>query len=87
MADSRAHLDSYGRPIELAEARREVLYERATNQQQRQVIRDKLEEKYRELLRRGITAKVTLEFTVQDGFLQTEVHLSDQRTYRTVREE
>ena len=83
--------DSYGRPLpRLADTPPQDLTASATNLEQRerifQLIRGMLDEHYPYLLRREVTAEVTLTFTVRAGTIQDDMYVGIVRKYRDFRE-
>lgn len=74
--------DAYGKPLQpLVDARQEVMSERPHNIKMRAFIGSQLETKYRELLRRGIYAKVTVAFVVKDGMIRQEIQVDEFRQW------
>jgi hypothetical protein len=80
--------DSYGRPLpSLAEAARQAdTSERVSNVEQRErlleLLRTTMDEHYPYLLRRNVTAEVTIRFKVVQGVIQDDLYLSITRKYR-----
>lgn len=60
----------------------EALRERQANVTQSQRVHALLEELYTTLLRRGVHAEVTVNFTVVNGVIQADIHLGVVRHYR-----
>ena len=83
--------DSYGRPLpRLAERDPQDVSARPANQEQRERILEMvlgmLDEHYPYLLRREVTAEVTLSFTVRAGMIQDDMYVGIVRKYREARE-
>ena len=83
--------DSYGRPLPRLAARDpQDVSASATNQEQRerilQLILGILDEHYPSLLRREVTAEVTISFTVRAGTIQDDMYVGIVRKYRESRE-
>ena len=79
--------DSYGRPLpRLTDAPRQDLAESATNVEQRERIMQRLqatmEEHYPYLLRRDVSAEVTMTFKVVRGMIQDDLYIGIVRHYR-----
>jgi hypothetical protein len=88
MATPKSRYDRYGRPLPtLAMAAPQDMSQSPANHAQREHIllhvRRALEEHYPHLLRRDVTAEVTLTFKVVDGTMQREVFVSIRGQYRT----
>ena len=77
MPTSKPRFDSYANPVApLVDARTELRYDRAFNGEQRALVAQILEEKYRELLRRGIFADLVVRISIKDGMIMQELHAS-----------
>lgn len=79
--------DSYGRPLpRLTDAPRQDLSASDTNQEQRERIMQRLratmEEHYPYLLRRDVSAEVTITFKVVRGTIQEDLYVGIVRHYR-----
>lgn len=80
--------DSYGRPLpSLTEAHREVLLDRPSNIEQRKRLLALLEEQHHQLLRRDVSAEVTVTFKIVEGIIQADIYVGAVRHYRFQREE
>ena len=87
MADRAPRYDKYGRPLpHLAALPPEDLAERTSNAEQRERllhrVRYALEEHYPHLLRRDVSAEVTIAFTVVRGMIQENMFVGIVRQYR-----
>jgi hypothetical protein len=85
----RQHLhDRYGRPLpELTDAEQEILYGRRANGVERQRLHALLEEECHALLRRHVSAEVTLSFVIVEGMIQPKMTVETRRHYRRRPEE
>ena len=86
MASRFSRHDAYGRPMpHLTEAEADTS-ERSSNVEQRdrflELLRSTMEEHYPYLLRRNVTAEVTLTFKVERGVIQETLYLGITRKYR-----
>jgi hypothetical protein len=87
MASRLSRYDSYGRPLpRLTDAPRQDLAASATNLEQRERIMQRLratmEEHYPYLLRRDVSAEVTITFQVVRGTIQEDLYVGIVRHYR-----
>ena len=88
MASRLSRHDSYGRPLPtLAQAAGQGdTAERPANVEQRErflaLVQGTMEEHYPYLLRRNVTAEVTITFTVVRGVIQDALYLGIVRKYR-----
>jgi hypothetical protein len=87
MASRLSRHDSYGRPLpRLTDAPRQDLTASATNVEQRERLLRRLvttmEEHYPYLLRRDVSAEVTITFKVVHGTIQEDLYVGIVRHYR-----
>jgi hypothetical protein len=87
MASRGPRYDKYGRPLpHLAALPPEDLGERTSNAEQRRRLLDRvqtlLDEHYPHLLRRDVSAEVTISFSIVRGMIQEHVFVGIIRQYR-----
>jgi hypothetical protein len=88
MASKPGRRDQYGRPLpSLVVAAQESVYGTPANEGMRRRIADLLNLYYDTLLRRDVSADLTLSLHVREGVLQDEIHVGINRVYRTYRGE
>lgn len=69
-----ARYTAYGKPIQpLAEANHEPLWDREANREARRFIKLLLDERFSEVLRRGVHCTVTIQYHIQDGIIQQDI--------------
>jgi hypothetical protein len=86
MATRSGRRDPYGKPLPtLVEAAQESLYGRTTNEDLRRRIADLLNIYYDTLLRRDVSAEMSLSFRVVEGIIQDDLRVGLNRVYRTYR--
>jgi len=82
MAQRLPRHDHYGARLpDLQEAQQEPLYGKPFNVAVRQRLHGLLEEQYQALLRRHISADVTVTFRIREGILQPDVQVGAVRRY------
>jgi hypothetical protein len=75
--------DSWGKPLpDLVDARREGLFDRPHNQDQRRFLFALMEDHLRLLLRRGEHGSVTITVQILDGMLHEDIEVQTTRRWR-----
>lgn len=83
MASRSLPYDAYGRVLpELTEAQQQVMLEQHANVIQRKRLIALLEAEHRTLLRKDVSARVTLSYSVTEGMINADIQVTVRRNHR-----